>query len=122
MLDEDVWLAPVSLTWPMGFAHSAFVAQQFMTSSCLEAGFGPSHTLTSAGTLLTPRLASIAVATDDVNVFTRLAPHGRSEGTVDPMRGLGRAWHDWKVEPKYETSVDIVKSGALLGVELVIWP
>ena len=105
MLDENVWLAPLSLTWPMGFAHSAFVAQQLMTSSCLEAGFDPSQFLTSAGTLPTPRLASIAVATDDVNVFTRMAPHGRSEDTVDPMRELDRAWHDWKVEPKHEKSV-----------------
>ena len=27
----DLWLSPVSLTWPMGFSHSAFVAMQLMS-------------------------------------------------------------------------------------------
>ena len=50
-LTDDSWLAPVNMTWPMGFAHSTFGAQEVMTASCLAAGFRPSQFLTSAGTL-----------------------------------------------------------------------
>jgi hypothetical protein len=37
--DGDVllteWLTPVSTTWPMGFAHSSYLAQTVMTSACM---------------------------------------------------------------------------------------
>ena len=48
---DDEWLTPVSLTWPMGFAHSAYVAQQVMTSACVKAGFKQAQFLSSAGSL-----------------------------------------------------------------------
>lgn len=118
-LNAGDWLAPVGLTWPMVFTHSAFVAQQLMTASCLQAGFDPSQFLTSAGPLPNPYLASIAVATDDVNVFTRLSMHDRLVITDAPLCELDRVWRDWGIEPKHEKSADMVKSGALLGVELV---
>jgi hypothetical protein len=116
---DDSWLAPVSMTWPMGFAHSAFVAQEVMTTSCFAAGFRPSQFLTSAGTLPDPCRQCTAVATDDVNVFTRMAPHERANVVAYPLEALDAVWSDWGIKPKVEKSLDLVKSGGLLGVEMV---
>ena len=113
------WLSPVSLTWPMGFAHSAYVAQQLMTASCLAAGYKPSQFITSAGALPQPYEPCIAVATDDVNSFTRLSRHERAGVTTPPLQRLDKVWEDWKVESKDEKSVDLARSGVLLGVEIV---
>jgi hypothetical protein len=68
----DARLSPVSLTWPMGFSHSSFVAQQLMSESCLVAGLDESQFLSSEGVLPDADEPSIAVATDDVNCFVRL--------------------------------------------------
>ena len=60
-----------------------------------------------------------AVATDDVNVFTRISKNRHSDDMVAPLSALDGVWHDWGIEPKQEKSVDSAKSGALLRVELV---
>ena len=99
-LAENAWVSPVSLTWAMGFAHSAFVAQQVMTATCLDAGFHESQFLTNAGSLPPLAVPSIAVATDDVNVFTRLSRDERRAVTVPPPQALDKVWIDWGLVPK----------------------
>ena len=59
------------------------------------------------------------MATDDVNVFTRMAPHERANVVAYPLEALDAVWSDWGIEPKVEKSLDLVKSGGLLGVEMV---
>ena len=113
------WLTPVSLTWPMGFAHSSYVAQQVMTASCLAAGFQQSQFLTNAGALPHQHLPCVAVATDDVNMFVRLSKHERDEITEPPLQSLDDVWAAWELQPKREKCDDLLRSGVVLGVELV---
>ena len=72
----------------MGFAHSAFVAQLVMTASCIVAGFTRAQFLTSFGALTNPGLDSIAVATHDVNLFTRLSCEERAARVTPPLHEL----------------------------------
>ena len=112
-------VTPVCLTWPMGFAYSAFVAQQVMTASCIAAGFTETQFLTNAGALPDPGSESIAVATDDVNLFTRLSWDERAAIVRPPLHRLDEVWKAWQLAPKPEKCVDLAKSGGLLGVELI---
>ena len=116
---ESEWLTPVSLTWPMGFAHSSYVAQQVLTHACLAAGFQPTQFLAHAGALPHPYLASVAVATDDLNLFTRLSPQQRAEISGPPLAVLDRVWAEMGILPKVEKSLDLSQSGVMLGVESV---
>ena len=113
------WLSPVSLTWPMGFAHSAYVAQQVMTTACLEAAFTKHQFLSKAGSLPDHRLPCVTAATDDVNAFVRLSRAERDEIIETPVSRLDKVWADMKILPKQEKLCDLSRSGVLLGVELV---
>lgn len=89
---EDDWLTPVGLTWPMGFSHSAFVAQQVMTETCLQAGFVQEQFLFKDGALPDASLPSIAVATDDVNAFVRLPSHVARDKCDAGTTKWGQRW------------------------------
>ena len=116
-LDGAAWLAPVSLTWPMGFSHSSFVAQQLMSASCLAAGFEQS--LSKEGILPDGDKPSIAVATDDVNCSVRLSPTELDELSALPLDSLDAVWKSWKIKTKETKCVNLATTGVMLGVELV---
>ena len=118
-LGPDVWVTPVSITLAMGFAHSAYVAQQVMVSACLEAGFTRSQFLSNARSFHDPNRPCVTVATDDVNVFSRLSRTERDALTELPMQSLDEVWKKWNIKPKDGKSVDLARSGAMLGNELV---
>ena len=60
---------PVSLTWPMGFAWSSYVAQEFLLNTCGAAGLAESRILSCEA--ITPLSFNLvfAAATDDVMIF-----------------------------------------------------
>ena len=64
---QAAWFYPVSLTWPMGFAWSSYIAQEFLLNTCHEAGLRESQVLS-----ITPLSFSLvfAAATDDVMIFS----------------------------------------------------
>ena len=113
-------LAPVSLTWPMGFAHSAYVAQQIMIEDCLLAGLSKKNKiLSSAGSMPAHHLPCITVATDYVNAFARLSREERAELQESPLACLDEVWSEMKIIAQLEKSSDLSRSGVMLGVELV---
>ena len=118
-LDDVTLLAPVSLTWPMGFAHSAYVAQQIMTEACLLAGFSENQFLSSAGSIPDPLLPCVTVAIDDVNAFVRLSREERVALQESPLADLDEVWAEINIIAKQEKSSDLSRSGVMLGVELV---
>ena len=61
---------PVSLTWPMGFAWSSFVAQEFLLDTCSAAGLTESQILSSDVQTPTSCDVVFAAATDDVMIFS----------------------------------------------------
>ena len=96
-LDGFTLVTPLSLTWPMGFAHSAYVAQQIMTESCLLAGFSENQFLSSAGSIPDPLLPCVTVATDDVNAFARLSLEERVALEESPLVDLDEVWAEMKI-------------------------
>lgn len=105
-LDSFTLVAPVSLTWPMGFAHSAYVAQQIMTEACLLAGFSENQFLSSAGSIPDPLLPCVTLATDDVNAFVRLFREERTELEESPLADLDKIWVEMKIMAKLDKSLD----------------
>ena len=82
--------------------------------------------LTNAGTLPPVSQPAIAVATDDVNVFTRLSRDERFAIDEPPLHVLDKVWMDWGLEPKPGKCTDLQRSGVMLGVALSngvhLWP
>jgi len=67
---QAAWFYPVSLTWPMGFAWSSYIAQEVLLNTCHEAGMRESQVLScEASTPLSFSLV-FAAATDDVMIFS----------------------------------------------------
>ena len=111
-LCDDDSISPVCLTFPMGLAHSPCVAQ-VMTASYMAAGFKAEQFLTKAGSLPSRDRTFIAVATDDINSFTRLFQLQRSSVCSPPLRDLDQIWASWGIQPQLEKSVDLAKSETL---------
>lgn len=77
-------LCPVSLTWPMGFAWSSYIAQEFLLDVCRAADLDESSILScETATPMSFELA-FAAATDDVMIFSD-AGEG---GTLQAARNL----------------------------------
>ena len=67
-------LFPVSCTWPMGFAWSSFIAQEFLLDTCRCAELSESQIMScDCPTPLDCGLV-FAAATDDVMIFSSLGP------------------------------------------------
>ena len=84
----SVELTPVSRAWPMGFGWSSCVAQSFMVSCVLEAGFSRLQLLTEEGCLLPDTAQSMSIATDDVLHFLRATPAEVEQLASLPLEAL----------------------------------
>ena len=63
-------LVPVSLTWPMGFAWSSYVAQEFLLDICKSAGLTEQKVLSCDASTPTTFELVFAAATDDLMIFS----------------------------------------------------
>lgn len=67
-------VVPVSLTWPMGFAWSSYVAQEFLLDLCNSAGLSEHKVLSCETTTPMSFELVFAAATDDLMIFSDARP------------------------------------------------
>ena len=111
-------LVPVSNTWPMGFGWSSFVAQSMMVSTCRHVGYAEQDFLSEERLLLPDGGSRLAVATDDVNLFTRMSPAERAETRTMPLAHLDLEWERSGLISQTTKAVDLALDAKVLGVEL----
>jgi hypothetical protein len=115
---SDAFLVPLNNTWPMGFGWSSYVAQTTMVRACMNAGFHADQMLSSERALSSCINECVAIATDDVNLFQRLAPCERSEICSAPLSVLNAAWAAMGIEGHAGKAVDLALDAKVLGVQL----
>jgi site-specific DNA-cytosine methylase len=116
--DTDVHVTPVSATWPMGFGWSSYVAQSTMVAACLRAGFREEEIMSSERLLLPESEVSVAIATDDVNLFKRLSPAELASSSGSPLGCLDAEWVRMGLQGHPGKALDLVRDGRVLGVNL----
>jgi hypothetical protein len=72
-LTGDSTVFPLSRSWPMGFSWSSFLAQTTLLQCCHRAGFRTSSFLALDTPTPCDLTAAVALATDDVALFTTLS-------------------------------------------------
>jgi len=110
-------VTPVNLTWAMGSSWSSFVAQSYMVTCCLEAGFAESSFLTEEGSLTCSSDSALSVATDDVIHFLRASPLEVEQFVVPPLAVLDEVWRKRGLRGHPSKKVDLQPSGVALGIE-----
>ena len=111
-------LAPVSLVWPMGFGWSSCIAQSYMVSCVLEAGFQREQLLTEEGCLVSGNSGAVSVATDDILHFFRGTAEEVAALDDAPLDCLDAIWGRRNVVSNDAKRLDLRSSGVALGVVL----
>ena len=108
-------LTPVNLCFPMGFGWSSYVAQETMLASVLRTGFRAEEVLSSEHIILPEALRSVAVATDDVHLFSKC--HTCDQLNDPPLQALDEEWERCGIIGHPDKRVDNQLNGRVLGME-----
>ncbi|CAE7271224.1 UVR8 [Symbiodinium sp. CCMP2592] len=76
------FLVPVSLTWPMGFAWSSYVAQEFLLDICRASDLDECKVLSCESSTPATFDLVFAAATDDLMLFSDAGPGGTAAAAL----------------------------------------
>ena len=112
-LRSGMYVTPVSVTWPMGFSWSSFVAQEQMVTVCRTAGL-EEHQLLCLDDPCPIGCGELAtVATDDV-VFVHSCP----DVATSRLETYDSALASYNIEKNPDKDVDCVAEVTALGVHV----
>ena len=111
---ETESLAPVSLTWPMGFSWSSYVAQEFLLSICRSAGLAEHSILSCEATTPMSFELSFAAATDDLMIFSDAGPGH----TLAAARRVDAELQQRGAKRNFSKDIDDELSATCVGVQL----
>ena len=112
-LRSSMYVAPVSVTWPMGFSWSSFVAQEQMTTVCRTAGLEEHQLLCLEAPCPIGCDELVTVATDDV-VFM----HTSADVATSRLETFEAALLSYDIEKNDTKDVDCAAEVTALGVHL----
>ena len=110
---DRLW--PVCTSWPMGFSWSSFVAQSKLLRCCEDAGLARDHMLAEDLPIPNVTDTSIALATDDVMLFTIGDPH-EAKPWLDR---LDQSIECAGVIAHHGKDINAKLSGTAIGIDLV---
>jgi hypothetical protein len=116
--DGDGEATPVSCAWPMGFGWSSYIAQTYMVSSCMRAGFLAGEFLTEEQEVPLQAGSSLSVATDDVIHFLRASREEVASLAELPLACLDRQWACDGLRGNDAKTFDLLSSAVALGIKL----
>ena len=102
----------------MGFGWSSYVAQNFMVTTCVDAGFSKDQLLTEEGRFFDQHTGAVSICTDDVIHFLRATEEERNALQASPLDALDETWLAKGVRGNARKSFDLLPDAVALGIEL----